>query len=231
MKELAWESILPNLKEVLGELDDLHVRLHFFTFGELPEDNLCSGDALYLAWLKQEEKRHPFNQMSLFYRLEHAYHHLNMAWNCRRTSEERVGHFTERDWRELICFPYTVEFADLWPSDRAVKGHVSELQGEVGSPVRSFVYMAYRKVRILCYLVAKQLGQEWVRPIGLYPEIGRLPLTEKELACRMHCIYVELNMAWNSRKDKTFATDKRAVDQRRLFPSIFATGCHNMWRK
>ena len=230
MKELAWKPILSNLREALGELDGIHLRLHFLAFGELPEVCPLSGDASYLAWLKKEEKRHPFNQVSLFYGLEHAYHHLNWAWNCRRTPEERVWHFTDNDASRWTRFPDTAAFADLWPSDRAVKGHVDELHGKVGSPVRSFVQMAYRKARILCYLVSKELGEEWKRPQGLFPEVGAQPLTEKDFARRMHRIYVELNMAWNSRRDKTFATDIRAIQRRRLFPSIFATGCHNMWR-
>ena len=91
--------------------------------------------------------------------------------------------------------------------------------------------MAQRKLNILCYLVAKELGEKWVRPKGLKPEIGTQTLVEKDFARRMHRIYVELNMAWNSRRDKTFVTGKRAIERRRLFPSIFATGCHNMWRR
>ena len=91
--------------------------------------------------------------------------------------------------------------------------------------------MAQGKVDILCYLVAKELGEDWARPKGLNPETGAQPLAEKDFARRMHRVYVELNMAWNSRKDTTFATTKSAVARRRLFPSMFATGCHNMWRK
>jgi hypothetical protein len=47
----------------------------------------------------------------------------------------------------------------------------------------------------------------------------------------LHRIYKELNMAWNSRDDKTFVTDIRAIGRRGLFLSIFATGSHNLWRK
>ena len=97
--------------------------------------------------------------------------------------------------------------------------------------VRLPVQMAQRKLNTLCYLVAKELGEEWARPKGLYPEIDAQLLTEKDFARRMHRIYVEMNMAWNSRKDKTFVTGTRAIQRRRYFPSIFATGCHNMWQK
>ena len=91
--------------------------------------------------------------------------------------------------------------------------------------------MASIKLNILCYLVAKELGEDWTRPKGLRYEIEAQPLTEKNFAHRMHRIYTELNTAWNSRKDKTFVIGKHAIDRRRLFSSIFATGSHNMWRK
>ena len=163
---------------------------------------------------------------------EHAYHHLNWAWNCRRTPEKRVWRCADNDFSRWTRFPDTAIFADLWPENREVKGHMDQLRGKVSlMPARIFLQMACRKLNILCYLVAKELGEDWTRPKGLYPEIGTQPLAEKDFARRMHRVYVELNMAWNSRKDKTFATSKCAVARRRLFPSIFATGCHNMWRK
>lgn len=232
MKELTWKPILSNLREALGELDEIHVRLHFLDFGDLPKGCLWSGKAAdYIAWLKKRERRNPFTVTTLFFSLEHAYHHLNWAWNCRHAPEERVWHFSVSDARRWTRFPNTAAFTDLWPSDRTVKGHIDELQGKVGSTVRLFVQMALRKVNSLCYLVAKEIGEKWSRPKGLNPEVDAQPLTEKDFARRMHRIYVELNMAWNSRRDKTFATGKRAVDRRRLFPSVFATGCYNMWRE
>ena len=231
MKELTLKPILSNLREALGELDRMGERLHFLDFGELPEGSPHSGDAAYLAGLKREAERSPFNEVSLFFGLEHAYHHLNWAWNCRRTPEERVWRCAGNDFRRWTRFPDTAAFADLWPSDRSINGHADKLGREVGSPVRAFVQMAQRKLNILCYLVAKELGEKWVRPKGLKPEIGTQTLVEKDFARRMHRIYVELNMAWNSRRDKTFVTGKRAIERRRLFPSIFATGCHNMWRR
>jgi len=237
MKELTWKPILSNLTEALGEIRDIHCRLHFLQFGELPEEEEPSPgdarDAKYIAYLERQEKRNPFTESSLFWDLEHAYHHLNWAWNCRRTPEDRVWHFTDSDASRWNRFPDTAAFADLWPPDRTVKGHIDELRRKKVSltPVRLAICMAQRKLNILCYLVAKELGRDWVRPKGLYPEVGAQPLAEMDFARRMHRIYVELNMAWNSRRDKTFVTGIRAIGRRRLFPSIFATGCHNMWRK
>ena len=169
MRKLTWKPILSNLRAALGEIDGTYLRLYFLDLGELPDDCPRSGDASYLDLLKRQEERNPLDEMTLFASFEHAYHHLNWAWNCRRTPEKRVWRCADNDFSRWTRFPDTAIFADLWP--------------------------------------------------------------EKDFARRMHRVYVELNMAWNSRKDKTFATSKCAVARRRLFPSIFATGCHNMWRK
>ena len=240
MKELTWKPILSNLKEARGEIRDLHCRLHFLQFGELPEEEEPSpGDAMdpeYIADLERQEKRNPFTESSLFCDLEHAYHHLNWAWNCRRTPEERVWHFTDSDADRWNRFPDTAAFADLWPSDRSVKGSRPHCVG-VGrrkislQVVRVHLQMACVKLNTLCYLVSQKAGETWPRPKGLKPEVEKQPLTEKEFARRMHLIYEFLNMAWNSRKDKTFVGSNRTIDWRRHFSPVFATGCYNMWTR
>ena len=240
MKELTWKPILSNLTEAFGEIRSIHCRLHFLQFGELPEEEEPSPgdarDAEYIADLERQEKRNPFTESSLFCDLEHAYHHLNWAWNCRRTPEERVWHFTDSDASRWNRFPDTAAFADLWPSDRSVKGSRQHCVG-VGrrkislQVVRVHLQMACVKLNTLCYLVSKKAGETCPRPKGLKPEVEQQPLTEKEFARRMHLIYVFLNMAWNSRKDKTFVGSNRTIDWRRHFSPVFATGCYNMWTR
>ncbi len=240
MKELTWKPILFNLTEAFGEIRSIHCRLHFLQFRELPEKEDPSPgdarDAKYIAYLERQEKRNPFTESSLFCDLEHAYHHLNWAWNCRRTPEERVWHFTDSDASRWNRFPDTAAFADLWPSDRSVKGRRHHYVG-VGrrkvslQVVRIHLQMACVKLNTLCYLVSKKAGETCPRPKGLKPEVEKQPLTEKEFARRMHLIYVFLNMAWNSRKDKTFVGGNRTIDWRRHFSPVFATGCYNMWTR
>lgn len=240
MKELTWKPILSNLKEARGEIRDIHERLHFLQFGELPEKEEPSPgdarDAKYIAYLESQEKRNPFTESALFCALEHAYHHLNWAWNCRRTPEERVWHFTGSDADRWNRFPDTAAFADLWPSDRSVKGRRHHYVG-VGrrkvslQVVRIHMQMAFAKLNSLGYLVAKRAGEDWPRPKGLRPGVEDQPFTEKDFTRRMHRIYSTLNMAWNSRMDKTFVVGARAIDRRRRFSLAFATGCYNMWRR
>ncbi len=226
MKELSWNPILSNLCEARGEIVNLHWRLHYKAFGCLPEEALAKkmGPLLwdFLDGSKEEleahfaraEGRRPFSETALFCGLEHAYHHLNWAWNVRRTPEERVWHFKKRDPSRWTKFPDTKEFADLWPSERDVKEDADTLGRRriCNAPTRVGLQTAAIKLDGLCTLV------------------GRQQLSEEEFAKRLHRIYAELNMAWNSRKDKTFAATGKAISSRKLFPSIFATGCWNMWR-
>ena len=120
MKKLTWKPILANLREALGELDRIYLRLYFLDLGELPDDCPRSGDASYLDLLKRQEERNPLDEMTLFISFEHAYHHLNFAWNCRRTPEERVWRCADNDFSRWVRFPDTAVFADLWPPTRLV---------------------------------------------------------------------------------------------------------------
>ena len=234
MKALSWEPILSNLSEAKGELERLYWQLYYLTFGELPEDFPWKGKEAkdYQAHLEQDKQRRIFSEVTFFYHLEHAYHHLNWAWNSRRTEADKVWKFSERAAARWTRFPQTKEFADLWPEDRSVRGYVDDLpRRQVNySILQVMIRTAKRKLEILCYLVAKEMGQERERPKGLKPEIGLEPLTEQEFARRLHQIYAQLNMAWNIRKDQTFATGKGAIARRERFPSIFATGTWKMWR-
>ncbi len=234
MKALSWKPILSNLTEARGELLSTYERLYFLEFGELPEDCRWIGETSdYIAYMQKQEKVNPFDETALFFRLEHAYHHLNWAWNCRRTEEEKVWKSSDRAAARWTRFPQTQEFVDLWPEGRSIKEHVDDLsRRKVNySILQVMINMAKRKLEILCYLVAKELGDERERPKGLNPEIGLKPLTEKEFFRYMHRIYAQLNTAWNSRADKTFVTGKSAIARRERFSSIFATGSWNMWRQ
>jgi hypothetical protein len=238
MNALTWEPILSNLMEAHGELKKLLWRLHYLTFGELPEDCPNHANASELAWYARPEERNQFAEGSLFVSLEHAYYHLNWAWNCRRTPEERVWHFSDRDADRWTKFPNTMDFADLWPADRTAKDE-REMVGSARkvnlSPVRMEVQIASRKLEILRYLVAKEIRDssqpKIVRPRGLKLEVGAQPLTEKEFANRMHRIYEALNMAWNSRMDKAIVTTWRAIKRRSGFSLDFSADCYNMWRQ
>ena len=238
MKALTWKPILSNLTEANVELKTLHWRLYYIQFGELPEDCPNRTDTSCVVWYARQEERHPFAEGSLFVSLEHAYHHLNWAWNCRHTPEERVWHFADRDADRWDKFPDTADFAGLWPLDRTIKVANGDL-GLIGSgkkislfPLRPEIYMAQRKLNNLCRFVEKECfgEEEVVTPKGMFADVWQKPLTEKDFTRRMFHIYTCLNTAWNCRKRKRYPKDDRARQQCRCFSPTFATGCHNMWR-
>ena len=225
MKHLTWKPILFNLHEAHEELDELHCRLHFLAFGDMPDD--CPDeDGSCRAWIEERDKRHPFTENALHVSLAHAYHHLNFAWNVRRTPEERAWRCATQDFLRWGRFPRTQEFEDLWPA----KEDIQKTKREPGfarinfSLPRASILPAKHQLGILCYLVAKELGEHsrWsLRPDGLSEEIGAHPLTEKEFAERMHSIYELLNQAWNGRKDKATITRLPAIRRRKCFSPMF----------
>ena len=225
MKALTWKPILQNLCEANGELKALHCRLHYLEFGDVPDDY----DYSYKEWLEEQEKTHAFTENSLFVSLDHAYHHLNWAWNIRRSLEERVWKCADKDNKRWSKFPKTMQFADLWPLKDVIKGcdRKSRHRKVSITPVRVHILMAQRKLDILSTRVAKEITGN-VSQGGSQADINTddsmQPLSEKEFARRMHRIFEELNMAWNSRKDKTFVIKFHAFQRRRYFSPMFMPG-------
>ena len=222
MKALTWKTILSNLSEAYRELKDLHACLYYLTFGKLPDD-WPDNDGSYKAFLERREKRHLFTEYSLYISLEHAFYHLNMAWNTRRTSVQRYSVNLPDRWHR---FPKTRDFLDLWPSRTGCKKGKAEpgFRKISLTPVRVSIQMAQQKLGILCNLVERELGeglQQNGGPSCPKGDAAIQPLTEKEFARRMHRIYAELNTAWNSRRDRTFVIETHAIQRRKCFSSTF----------
>ena len=229
MRTLTWKTIRSNLSEALGELRKLDCRLWYLFSGEVPED-WGDDDGSHKAWLARQEQNCPFTEFSLHTSLDHAYYHLNLAWNSRRTPLEPYKNCSDRTYRRWSGCPKTREFADLWPKKDVRK----RLRKEPGfrkvslTPVRVHIKMAVQRLDILCYLVAKEAGEDsaWsIPPKNLDPNVDKLPLTERDFAERMHLIYEMLNHAWNRRRDKTYFIAKYAIPRRKLFPPAFMPGC------
>jgi len=227
MRTLTWKPIYSNLREAFGELSGLYGHLYYLAFGQMPDgcDDSCKED------FERREKKCPLREGTLYASLAHAYYHLNLAWNARRTSEERAWNFSDEDAKRWDKFPKTKAFADLWLPKSDVKNFAGEMHHRKSfnvTTVRVGVQLATRKLQILCYLVAKEVGDtsSWsVRPEGLEEKVGSQPLTENEFARRLHRIYAEMNYAWNSRNDKTFVRQRQAVLRRRCFSPFFMVDC------
>ena len=225
MNELVLQPILSNLAEAHGELARLFARIQFVVFGEVMDESV-KGWAENVA---RDEKTSPLDGRALFDSLLRAYRHLNVAWNCRHESEERVRRCDPTDVARWSKFPENAVFRDLWPPPSQCHGTPSEPgRGHVApnSLQAAFLQMAVRKMDILRYRIMCALGTDSPgrapRPKGLRPGMEAEPFTEEEFGRRLHRIYSEMNFAWAYRKrthDERLS--RRTVGQYGQFSSVF----------
>lgn len=82
MPRLTWEIILYNIAEARQQLEQIE------------------------AQAKSEKKA---SEIELQIMLEHAYHHLNFAWNIRHVSAKRYAKLSDADFNEWSKFPKELE--------------------------------------------------------------------------------------------------------------------------
>lgn len=86
MPKLNWEIILYNLAEAREEIERIETRA--------------------------AEKKRP-SEIELQIWLEHAYHHLNFAWNVRHEKSERYANLTDEDFNNWSKFPAEMDEAKI----------------------------------------------------------------------------------------------------------------------
>ena len=82
MPRLTWRIILSNIAEAREQLEQIEA--------------------------KAKSKKKP-SEIELQLMLEHAYHHLNFAWNIRHVSAERYSKLTDDEFNEWSKFPKDLE--------------------------------------------------------------------------------------------------------------------------
>ncbi len=82
MKRLNWQVILSNLAEAREELERIE------------------------TGAKKGEK---ISEIELQIVLEHAYHHLNFAWNARHVPAKRYTHLTDEEFNLWSKYPKEIE--------------------------------------------------------------------------------------------------------------------------
>lgn len=225
MDELALQPILSNLAEAHEELARLFARIQFVVFGEVVDESV-KGWAKNVA---RDERTSQLDERALFVSLAHAYWHLNVTWNGRHASEERVRQCASADFRRWSRFPEDAVFRDLWPAPSRCRGTPREPgRGHVApnSLQAAFLQMAVRKLDVLRYRITCTLGtdspERAPRPKGLRQGMEAEPFTEEEFGRRLHRIYSDMNFAWAYRKrthDERLS--RRTVRQYGQFSSVF----------
>lgn len=223
MQTLSWKPILSNLTEAHVELARLFARLQFIVFGEVVDESVKE----WAETVAQDERTGPLDERALFASLVRAYRHLNIAWNCRHATEERVRRCAPDDFARWSGFPEDAVFRDLWPPPSRCRGTSREPgRGHIApsSLQAAFLHMAVRKLDILCYRISYALGTDYVtRPKGLRPGMENEPFTEDEFGRRMHCIYSDMNYAWACRTYRKGggSLSRQAIHRRQQFPRVF----------
>ena len=83
MNKLNWEIIRSNIAEAREQLEEIE---------------------------KRAKSRKPPCKEELQIMLQHAYHHMNFAWNARHQSTKWYAHLTDADFDAWKQFPSDIEF-------------------------------------------------------------------------------------------------------------------------
>lgn len=212
MRTLCWKMIRANLAEAYGEISHLCRRLRYLEMGAEP--GTSGFDSV------TEERWRETTEGVLFIRMEHAYHHLNFAWNCRAFSEARVKKCAWRDYREWQRFP--VDWSELWPPASLCKNPPRRMQG---SGVRKLAWLA---MRIPLDEVCMELEDvmKWIDS----RQSSRVMITEEDFASSMRYVFIHMNEAWNSRKKElkeAIELSPRTLKRRMYLPRVFT----DYWRE
>ncbi|MBI5806029.1 hypothetical protein HZA73_08280 [candidate division TA06 bacterium] len=54
-----------------------------------------------------------YSEIELQIGLEHAYHHLNFAWNTRRATDKKIKNMSDAEWNQYGKFPKDIELLKL----------------------------------------------------------------------------------------------------------------------
>lgn len=86
MPKLNWEIILSNIKEAREQLEEI--------------ENLIAQNKT-------------MSEIELQIQLEHAYHHLNFAWNIRCKSSKNYAKLSDDEFNEWSKFPKEIHISKL----------------------------------------------------------------------------------------------------------------------
>ena len=216
---LAIRFIRLDLVEALGELEDLWARIQIAAFGKILAKELEPrkeySDVL--------AKRLPLTDSDLFYSLDHAYHHINFAWNCRRAPEERVRACADADFVRWSRFPTGAPFLDLQPLPRRAKGPPREAGLALVRPtciLHACAQLAVRHLRLLHDMATAAAGEApppIQKPTRPPPEL----FTEETFGRSLHRIYRDINTLWSCRRHADAAVTRRTHLRRARFPWVF----------
>ena len=155
---MIWHRmILANLIEAHGDLMNLQARMVYLATGKTPNG--------WERFIDRDVRKKLIRPCILAAQMQHIYHHVNWAWNCRNADEARAIRYEWRDYRRWEKFPK--DWPELWlPSSRCrkrfSKWRSSGYRWKLDHPtaMRIAIDEAEYTLGLLCACVAMRLGGE-----------------------------------------------------------------------
>jgi len=206
---MIWKVIFFNIREAGGELVSLRDRI-VDTLQGLPDE--CGRGSFY--------------EFPFFVSMEHAYHHVNWAWNCRHQDEQRAIRCDMADFEAWEKFP--TDFKEFWPAP-------SRCRGKAREPFDGKLYLMLPRIALdeavltihdiycgICKLLGEPIPEDLLG--GRDPKTIA-PMTEEDFTVHMRHLYACMNRAWNERKidpARTISGSMTNIRRHSCYPRAFS---------
>ena len=224
---MIWKVILSNLVEAHWDLRKLQAWLYWIDNGKP-----MKGWKRLTEW---NARKGYISPGCLAVKIEHIYHHVNWAWNCRNADEVRAIRCDDRDFRRWEKFPKG--WPELWLPPNSCKNPIPKWRSpdyrwrtlDHVTMMRLSIDEAEYTLGALIDCIMMYLGNDlpngWKRSKP-YPK-NTVPITESDFADMMRHLYISMNEAWRRRKLKLsnakcgLPNSRRAMRESICFPREF----------
>ena len=213
-----WNVVLFNLCEAHGDARELCAATAYLAEGKASEE--------WAEWIEWRKEKPGFGPCWFETTMEHVYHHVNYAWNCRHAGAERAIRCSERDFNRWEKFPK--DWPELWPSaerweGKWPKGRWAEHGWRTvrAAAMRPEFEEAEDALGLLIDGVFLRLG-DGLDPARRRPERLRADaraVSEEDFGALVRRFYGHFNAAWNARRCRKAGGGGR---DRWLFPREMA---------
>lgn len=208
MDAKMWNVVLFNLCEAHGDLRALCAVTAYLAEGRTKPE--------WEEFIEGKARKRGFSPGWFEVTMEHVYHHVNYAWNCRHAAAERAIRCSDRDFNRWEKFPK--DWPDLWPSPEQWEGKwPKERWAEHGwrtvraAAMRPEFEAAEDALGLLIDGVFLRLGDD-LDPMRRRPEKLRedaWAVTEQDFGVLIRRFYDHFNAAWNARRCRKAPAGKR----------------------
>jgi len=144
------QIIESNIKEAREQLEEIEKRL---------SANLIEGELLVM--------------------LQHAYHHLNFAWNVREIPTERYASMTDEEFNEWGKIPQDMDDSIFCLESGEKEETTDEVKNLLEAIRQRFVNLGPQKCRRESFLAHLRSLGRWEADGGNYPDPGEVTFPEK----------------------------------------------------